>query len=417
MLLYLPVSYDAFRNEYFDRGVTNFTNELRQNSTRAKYLRNIFPTKTFPNHHSIATGVYSDDHGVTGNEFYDFALQKSYNYSYEMFHYRAEILPIWIMNEVAGGHSGCMMWPGSDYYYNSVSCTHKQHFNMSENLHERVDQVMSWILDKKYPANLVMLYIEDPDNHAHAFGPESQKITNLVEKLDQMTKYLYNKIHENNLQNRVNVIHISDHGMDSMQLKNVIDLTKIITKKVSFYGNTPVMQVVPDDLSETDYVYNELKEVSISSGSFKVYLNNELPDRWHFHNKYRVGPITVVAELKYGFHDMIAAAKYYEEAFNITVKPTNKYGVHGYDNALESMHPIFFAYGNKIKTFNEVEPFDTVDLIFLFAEILGIPLPEYLKGNRENIKPVLKTDEDVVEKTSRWFVLSKYIHTFFLDFI
>lgn len=399
------VSYDAFRNEYFDRGVTNFTNELRYNSTRSKYLRNIFPTKTFPNHHSIATGVYADDHGVTGNEFYDSDLQKSFNYSYEMFHYRAEILPIWILNEIAGGHSGCMMWPGSDYVYNGISCTYKQHFNMSENMNDRVDQVMGWVINKTHPANLVMLYIEDPDNHAHAFGPESQKITDLVAKLDKMTEYLYKKIQENNLQNRVNVIHLSDHGMDSMTLQNVIDLRKIIKHKVSYYGTTPVLQIVPEHASETDEIYKELKKASEATKNFKVYLNNEFPDRWHFHNKYRVGPITVVAEIKYGFQDMIDAANWYEKAFNITVKPTNKYGVHGYDNAIESMHPMFFAYGNRIKSFNEVEPFDTVDLFYLFCEILDLPLPDYLKGNREHVLRILKSD-DISRKTSRWIVLS-----------
>lgn len=402
------VSYDAFRNEYFDRGVTNFTNELRKNSTRSKYLRNIFPTKTFPNHHSIATGVFSDDHGVTGNEFYDFELEKPFNYSYEMFHYRSEIIPIWILNEMSGGNSGCMMWPGSDYLYNGISCTYKQHFNMSENLHERIDQVMGWITNKTSPANLVMLYVEDPDNHAHAFGPDSQQITDLVGKLDKMTEYLYNKIKEKNLDSRVSVIHLSDHGMDSLQLTNVVDLTQIIKHKVSYYGNTPVMQIVPANSSEVNEVYKELKEASESTKKFKVYLNNELPDRWHFHNKYRVGPITVLAELKYGFHDMIAAAKWYEKAFNITFSMTNKYGVHGYDNALEIMHPIFFAYGNRIKTFNEVEPFDTVDLYYLFCEILGLPVPDYLKGNRENVMGILKS-EDAARRMNRWVVLSASI--------
>lgn len=325
-----------------------------------------------------------------------------------MFHYRAEILPIWILNELAGGHSGCSMWPGSDFFYNSISCTHKQHFNMSENLHERVDQVMSWVLNKTHPANLIMLYVEDPDNHAHAFGPDSQKITDLVEKLDKMTEYLYKKIQEFNLQDRTSVIHLSDHGMDSMQLLNVIDLTKIIKHRVSYYGNTPVMQIVPLIESETKEIYSELKMSSEKLKTFKVYLNDELPERWHYKNKYRVGPITVVAEIKYGFQDMIAAAEWYEKAFNIPVKATNKYGVHGYDNAIESMHPIFFAYGSRIKEFNEVEPFETVDLFYLFCEILGLPLPEYLKGNRENILPVLKFEE-VTNKTSRWMVLGKIL--------
>lgn len=399
------MSYDAFRNEYFDRGVTNFTNALRLNSTRARFMRNVFPTKTFPNHHSIATGMYPDHHGVTGNQFYDFDLQKAFNYSYEMFHFRSEIKPIWILNEMAGGHSGCMMWPGSDYYYDGVACTHSQHYNQSENFNERVDQVMKWILDEKYPANLVMFYIEEPDMLAHAFGPESQNITDIVARLDIATEYLHNKIKENKLENRVNVVHVSDHGMDSLQLKNVIDLRKVINKKVKYYGTTPVLQIVPDNANDRKVIFDKLLNASQSTKNFKVYLNEELPERWHFKNDLRVGPITVVAELGFGFHDMYESAKWYEQAYKIPVNDENKYGVHGYDNQYESMHPFFFAYGNMIKSNNEVEPFDSVDLMYLFCEIIGLTPPKNLMGNREHILGILK--ETRMGRMSRWIVLGE----------
>jgi ectonucleotide pyrophosphatase/phosphodiesterase family protein 5 len=264
---------------------------------------------------------------------------------------------------------------------------------------------MKWILDEKYPANLVMFYIEEPDTHAHAYGPESQKITDLVERLDKATEYLYNKIHENNLQNRVNVVHVSDHGMDSLQLKNVIDLRQIINKRVKYYGTTPVLQVVPDFASDREIIFQQLQNASMKSKNFKVYLNEELPERWHFKNDLRVGPITVVAELGYGFHDMYESAKWYEKAYNIPVNDENKYGVHGYDNQYESMHPIFFAYGNMIKSNNVVEPFDSVDLMFLFCEIIGLTPPKYIMGNREHILGILK--QSTMGKMSRWIVLSE----------
>lgn len=49
------VSYDAFRPEYFQRNVTPFMNGLAAKATRAEYMRNVFPTKTFVNHFTIAT--------------------------------------------------------------------------------------------------------------------------------------------------------------------------------------------------------------------------------------------------------------------------------------------------------------------------------------------------------------------------
>lgn len=407
-LFHALVSYDAFRNEYFNRNVTDYTNALRMNSTRAEYLRNVFPTKTFPNHHTIATGVYTDVHGVMANELYDFDISKGLNYSFELFHFKSEIKPIWILNEMSGGRSGCMMWPGSDYEYDGVACTHNRHYNLSVNYSERVDEVFDWILDDKAPVNLVMFYIEEPDTHAHAFGPESQVITDLVEKLNNVTEYLHKKIQQHNLESRVSVVHMSDHGMDSLQLQNVIDLTKILGNDTAkFYGSTPVLQVVPDNLHQTDEMFKKLQAEANKMGTFKVYTDSMLPARWHFNNKIRVGPITAVADLGYGFQDMFKAAIYYEHAYNITVNMTRKYGVHGYDNTYETMHPIFFAYGNSIKPNNVVEPFDTVDLFFLFCEILGLDPPNYLEGKRENIRGILK-EQSETKTLSRWIVLSKF---------
>lgn len=403
--MFLSVSYDAFRNEYFERNVTDFTNELRLNSTRADYLRNVFPTKTFPNHHTISTGVFPEEHGVMANSLFDFTLSSNLKYSFELFHFKSEIKPIWILNEMNGGHSGCMMWPGSDYEYDGIDCTHNHHYNLSMDYKSRVDEAFKWILNDTSPANLVMFYIEEPDTHAHAFGPESQTITDLVEKLNGVTEYLHQKIHQHQLENRVNVIHLSDHGMDSLELRNVVDLTQIIGDKAKYYGSTPVLQVVPKNLSETDAIYAQLETEAKKRGNFKVYNNQMLPKRWHFNNKQRSGPITAVADLGFGFQDMFDAAKWYEKAYNIKVTNTTKYGVHGYDNTYPTMHPIFFAYGHLIKQNNVVEPFDTVDLYFLFCEILGLTPPSYIQGNRENILTVLK--DFIPRKTSRWIVISK----------
>lgn len=90
------VSFDAFRNEYLNRNVTDYMNELRFNNTRAEFIRNIFPTKTYPNHHSIATGVFSEQHGVMANELYDHVLRKKLSYSSELFEFKNEIIPIWV---------------------------------------------------------------------------------------------------------------------------------------------------------------------------------------------------------------------------------------------------------------------------------------------------------------------------------
>lgn len=94
--LLLIVSYDAFRPEYFERNVTPYMNNLRKKGSYTEYMRNVFPTKTFTNHHTMSTGMYPEVHGVLGNTLYDRKLKKELSYGYELFHYNEDIIPIWV---------------------------------------------------------------------------------------------------------------------------------------------------------------------------------------------------------------------------------------------------------------------------------------------------------------------------------
>uniref|UniRef100_A0A182JD30 Ectonucleotide pyrophosphatase/phosphodiesterase n=1 Tax=Anopheles atroparvus TaxID=41427 RepID=A0A182JD30_ANOAO len=391
----IVVSYDAFRTEYLQRNSTAYMNELRHNGTSTAFLRNVFPTKTFPNHHSIATGVYPNVHGVLGNSVYD-TQQGALNYSYELFHFNPDIMPIWSLNQYAGGHSGCMMWPGSDFGYGprNLTCSHTQPFNISISWNDRVNTVLRWIRDAERPANLIMLYIEEPDYYGHIYGPESDRIAQLVVKLNDFTRYLHTKISELRLQERVNVVHLSDHGMDTLMAKNFINLTSLVSADLKYdtYGATPVLQIVPKVKQQTSELYRQLRNAADLDGRFDVYMLENLPARWHYNNSHRTGPITAVAHIGYGFDDMWKTVEYYKKKFGVDVTPETRYGMHGYDNQLPIMNSIFFAYGPGIREQLTVDPFDTVDLYFLFCEILNLTPPVYLAGNVNHIQHILRND-------------------------
>ena len=34
-------------------------------------MQPVYPSKTFPNHYSIVTGLYAESHGIVANTFYD----------------------------------------------------------------------------------------------------------------------------------------------------------------------------------------------------------------------------------------------------------------------------------------------------------------------------------------------------------
>ena len=92
----LLISFDGFRNEYLLRNATPYINQLRAENSYSEYMRNVFPTKTFTNHHSISTGMYPGQHGVLNNEVYDMKLKRLLHYEYDMFHYNKAIEPIYV---------------------------------------------------------------------------------------------------------------------------------------------------------------------------------------------------------------------------------------------------------------------------------------------------------------------------------
>lgn len=96
----LIISYDGFRNEYFQRNVTPTMNKLKDDGTSTEYMTNIFATKTFPNHHSFVTGLYSETHGVVANSFFDSKLNRYLEYGESLYHYNEKILPIWVSSDI-----------------------------------------------------------------------------------------------------------------------------------------------------------------------------------------------------------------------------------------------------------------------------------------------------------------------------
>lgn len=69
--------------------------------------------------------------------------------------------------------------------------------------------------------------------------------------MDNITKYIQDKLIEYRLEKRVNVVHLSDHGMNSVSPPNFIDLTTFLMNGTyEFYGSSPVLQVVPTEKSK-----------------------------------------------------------------------------------------------------------------------------------------------------------------------
>uniref|UniRef100_A0A3Q3GUQ0 SMB domain-containing protein n=1 Tax=Kryptolebias marmoratus TaxID=37003 RepID=A0A3Q3GUQ0_KRYMA len=109
------LSVDGFRASYVKRGNTVIPNieKLRTCGTHAPYMRPVYPSKTFPNLYSLATGLYPESHGIIGNSMYDPVFDATFNLrSREKLNHRWwGGQPIWITAVKQGVKAATFFWP------------------------------------------------------------------------------------------------------------------------------------------------------------------------------------------------------------------------------------------------------------------------------------------------------------------
>src|ERR1700686_2980201 len=75
------VSLDGFRFDYAKKyRAKNLLALAAQGASAPDGMIPCYPTLTFPNHYTLATGLYPEHHGIVGNNFYDPARKQRYEY-------------------------------------------------------------------------------------------------------------------------------------------------------------------------------------------------------------------------------------------------------------------------------------------------------------------------------------------------
>ncbi|XP_059469473.1 bis(5'-adenosyl)-triphosphatase enpp4-like isoform X2 [Neocloeon triangulifer] len=371
----LIVSFDGFRHDYFDRVSSPNFDRLKRRGSHGDIM-NVFETKTFPNHQSLATGLYPESHGVLANHVFDPNYNRTVNYSIELWQYNDQIMPIWTLNEMSGvdRNSGVMMWPGSEFsYHKAVLPTFIQKWDPRWTWQQRVDMVMSWLTHPHNPANLVMLYMEEPDTHAHAFGSESAEVTEQIKNVDRYIGYLVDQLERHNLTEAVNTFVLSDHGMTETDVHRIIDLNEFTDNSTYLrVGTSPVVHIFPHP-GQQHTLLLQFEWAAHQYKTFQVFTNDNIPSHWKVTNCRRAPPILLVANEGYAFDDLRESIVEYGKKYNFTPTVNHKYGLHGYDNLLRSMQPFFVAFGPSIREDFTIPQIHSIDLFSLWTEMLKLP--------------------------------------------
>lgn len=156
-----------------------------------------------------------------------------------------------MLNEEAGdGRISGAQFPGSTQPYGKDQkyITHLLNYDGSRPFEERMDITLKWLTNDTHPANLVFMYFEEPDKQGHAHGPNSPEVKAAVENLDQMLAYFLRQLTELGIQDLVNIMIVSDHGMEEVKDKNKIPLDGLIDPALKYTqrGGSPVLQIWPD---------------------------------------------------------------------------------------------------------------------------------------------------------------------------
>lgn len=372
------VSIDGFRPDYLDRGVTPNLNALAASGISAA-MRPSYPSKTFPNHWTLVTGLRPDRTGIVANKMLD-AKRPGETFtmmSDDPFWWNAAE-PIWVTAERAGIRTATAFWPGSNVAWGGARAKEWPYdltggarpedwtqFNQAISDRQRVDIVVDWL---RRPAatrpRFMTLYFDEVDTAGHQYGPFDPHTTDAVAAVDKAIGRLREQIAA--LGQPVNFVIVADHGMAPIANDRVIVLDS--------FSNPDDYDIVEDG------VYASVnpkpgKEAAVEKAllgahgpHLTCYRKADVPERFHYGKNPRVPAILCMPDD--GWTVLAHPPKY-----------TIRGGAHGYDNFAPDMLALFIASGPAIKPLGKLPTFDNVDVAPLLRDLLGLPPGQDLDGD------------------------------------
>ncbi len=365
------ISFDGFRWDYLDRfDLPNFA-RVAAKGVRAEGMIPPFPSKTFTGHYTIATGLWADHHGVTGNEFYDPERGETFSTSdrrtvEDGSWYQGE--PIWVSGERQGMVTAAFFFVGSEADVQGVRPSYWYRYNGLISAETRVEQVLKWLrMPSTARPHMITLYFSDVDSEGHDHGPDSPELAQAVRRVDDYLGSLLNGIDALPHGDSVSVLLTSDHGMAAYTEDNIhpVDLSNFDDVHAILNGPYGSIWVDTPDLQRHRQIRDAI-DAQCPPG-VDVYLREDVPARLHFSKNSRVGDIVIVPAVGH----MVVPAGNLAAAAGYT---------HGWDPSYQEMHGIFLAKGPRIRPGTRIGRIDQVDVYPLMAELLGL-VPATVDGS------------------------------------
>jgi predicted AlkP superfamily pyrophosphatase or phosphodiesterase len=373
------ISVDGFRHDYAEKYNTANLNRLAAQGVKAESMIPAFPSKTFPNHYTIVTGLYPAHHGLINNSFYDPKRKESYRMSD-----RSKVedgswyggVPLWVLAEQQQMLTASFYWVGSEAPVMGVRPTYYYHYNEQIPMDRRIKTVVDWLnLPEEQRPHLITFYMPEVDHAGHRYGPDAPETEKAVREFDEQLQKLAEAVATTGLP--VNFVLLSDHGMTKIDQEVTLPLPVAVdTAQFLVSGGGMVVELHAKNKKHINATYRKLRK---EAGGYAVYRKKDMPRHLQYGNKNdvygRIGDILLLSDWPKVFH------------FS-SRKPSP--GTHGYDPyQVKDMHTIFFAWGPAFKKALTIPAFENVNVYPLITEVLGLKYKHKIDGDRQLAEQVL----------------------------
>lgn len=378
------VSIDGYRWDYNKIHLPPNLTKIAADGVQADSMRPVYPSKTFPNHYSIITGMYADHHGIVSNEFYDPSREAVYSLPdrkavEDGSWYFGE--PLWTVAGHQGMISASFFWVGSEA---DILSSHPNYFYRYDDTvpyETRVDQVLKWLaLAPEYRPHFITLYFEGVDANAHKFGVGSPQVKEAIMKVDAQIGRLQDGIKASGLP--VNLVIVSDHGMSDLDPKKVIFLDETpkaakILAKFQIVGRGPQMLLYLHKNEPATVIDEAQKILSHGAKNYRVLKRDQLA-HLNYTSSPRVGDLIIEPNLPY--------------LVGVRAHPPQGSGAnHGWDPIKnKSMHGIFLALGPSFQEKAKLPTFENINIYPLILEVLGLKQRVPIDGKLEPVRGALR---------------------------
>jgi predicted AlkP superfamily pyrophosphatase or phosphodiesterase len=376
------ISIDGFRWDYLQKYDVPTLRALAAAGVHATRMTPSFPSKTFPNHYTLVTGLYPAHHGIVSNWFFDPEFKETFGMSKPASNAEARWWggePVWITAEKQGVRSASYFWPGSEVENHGLRPSLYKHFDGKMPSAKRVDGLLEWLdLPPAQRPRFCTLYFDVVDHAGHTFGPIAPETAAAAKEVDQAVARLLAGLESRGLRQTTNLVIVADHGMSECDPDKVIFLEDLMdVSQVQVESTGPNGGVRPKPGVDVAKFVAGIR--AKAPPQLNVYLRAEVPAHFHYRDSDRIPPIVLACADHWNIESKVGWPNR---------RLTYTRGTHGWDPTTANMGALFIAHGPAFRQGVEIPDVENIQVYNLLCAALGLrPAPN--DGDQSLVKAAL----------------------------